>query len=45
LDKTVCQKNVEYKEEMDLNWRRLSSDHDITLQNLASGYAWADVFF
>ncbi|KAK3816170.1 MAG: Afadin and alpha-actinin-binding-domain-containing protein [Benniella sp.] len=27
-------KNVEYKEEMDLNWRRLSSDHDITLQNL-----------
>ncbi|KAF8937149.1 hypothetical protein BGZ58_003201 [Dissophora ornata] len=27
-------KDTEYKEEMDLNWRRLSSDHDITLQNL-----------
>ncbi|KAG0228224.1 Afadin and alpha-actinin-binding-domain-containing protein [Mortierella sp. GBAus27b] len=27
-------KNVKYKEEMDLNWRRLSSDYDITLQNL-----------
>ncbi|KAG0325598.1 hypothetical protein BGZ99_000424 [Dissophora globulifera] len=27
-------KDTEYKEEMDLNWRRLSSDYDMTLQNL-----------
>ncbi|KAF9985508.1 hypothetical protein BGZ65_010659 [Modicella reniformis] len=27
-------KNVKYKEEMDLNWRRLSSDYDMTVQNL-----------
>ncbi|KAG0218012.1 hypothetical protein BGX33_008873 [Mortierella sp. NVP41] len=28
-------KDSEYKEEMDLNWRRLSQDYDTTLQNLS----------
>ncbi|KAI1316707.1 hypothetical protein EDD11_009596 [Mortierella claussenii] len=27
-------KDTSYKEEMDLNWRRLSNDYDVTLQNL-----------
>ncbi|KAF9210018.1 hypothetical protein BGZ59_009853 [Podila verticillata] len=30
------QKDAEYKEEMDLNWRRLSQDHDSTLQTLSN---------
>ncbi|KAG0047258.1 hypothetical protein BGZ83_007663 [Gryganskiella cystojenkinii] len=28
------QKDIEYKEEMDLNWRRLSNDYEISVQNL-----------
>ncbi|KAF9321973.1 hypothetical protein BG003_009291 [Podila horticola] len=30
------QKDAEYKEEMDLNWRRLSQDYDSTLQTLSN---------
>lgn len=28
------QKDIQYKEEMDLNWRRLSNDYDTAVQNL-----------
>ncbi|KAG0367517.1 Afadin and alpha-actinin-binding-domain-containing protein [Gamsiella multidivaricata] len=29
-------KDMEYKEEMDLNWRRLSNDYDTAIQNLST---------
>jgi len=32
------QKDIQYKEEMDLNWRRLSNDYDTAVQNLVRAF-------